>query len=450
MTNEDHQQSADDQQPITRREARERERERLARELKAQNTGPIDVSAGAEPAAAPGEAAEEPAAVAAAPRARTEEPDHDPVVEIFSATIDDSSSKGRGRGRRRRGRGWIAMLAALLVLVGGAFWGWQLVGDRILGMFGIYNDDFEGSGNGTEVDFSILEGDTGTTIATRLQEKGVIKEPSAFIREVTSQAEEPQFYPGTYGLEEEMSAASALEVLTDDTARIENTVTIPEGTVASDVYTLVESNVGISVDDLQAAAADPQSFGLPDEAETMEGFLFPATYTFEPGVDATTVLQTMVDRTYQSLDAAGVPDDQVWDIIRMASLVEKEARITEDFYKVARVFYNRLDIDMPLQSDATVTYGTGEYDRAATTDDERNDEDNPYNTYVHTGMIPGPISNPGDTAIDAATNPADGPWLYFVTVNLETGETVFSETYEEHQQAVNQWLAWMEENPDYG
>ncbi|WP_282825411.1 endolytic transglycosylase MltG [Gulosibacter sediminis] len=451
MTNEDHQQSADDQQPITRREARERERERLARELKAQNTGPLDVSEAA--ASAPAGSQTEPAGApqpSSTPPSRAEAADHDPVAEIFSSTIDERSSKGRGRGRRRRGRGWIAMLVALLVLVGGAFWGWQLVGDRILGMFGIHNDDFEGTGNGTEVDFSILEGDTGTTIATRLQEKGVIKESTAFIREVTSQSEEPQFYPGTYGLEEEMSAASALEVLTDDTARIENTVTIPEGTVASDIYTLVESNVGISVDDLQAAAKDPKSFGLPDEAESLEGFLFPATYTFEPGVDATTVLQTMVDRTYQSLDAAGVPDDQVWDIIRMASLVEKEARITEDFYKVARVFYNRLDIDMPLQSDATVTYGTGEYDRAATTDDERNNEDNPYNTYVHTGMIPGPISNPGDTAIDAAMNPADGPWLYFVTVNLETGETVFSETYEQHQQAVNQWLAWMEEHPDYG
>lgn len=436
MTNEDHLESAGDESPITRRQARERER--LAQELKAQNTGPIDVP----PAAASRPAASGPAAT------RPAAGEHDPVAEIFSETIDPGGRQKKAR-RKRRGRGCLVMIIAFLVLVGGAFWGWQLVGDRILGMFGIHNDDFEGTGNGTEVDFSILEGDTGTSIAVRLQEQGVIKEPSAFIREVTSQAEEPAFYPGTYALQEEMSAASALEVLTDETARIENTVTIPEGTVAADVFTLIESNIGIPVADLEAAAADPQSYGLPDEAETLEGFLFPATYTFEPGVDATTVITTMVDRTYQSLDAAGVPDDQVWDIIRMASLVQKEARYEDDFYKVARVFYNRIDQGMPLQSDATVAYGTGETHRVSTTDAERNDASNPYNTYQHEGLVVGPISNPGDVAIDAAMNPADGPWLYFVTVNLETGETVFSETYEQHQQAVDQWLQWMEEHPDY-
>jgi UPF0755 protein len=378
------------------------------------------------------------------------EPEHDPVAEIFSETIDERAGRGRRPKRHGRWRGCLVLLVALALVITGGVVGWNLVGDRILGMFGVHNDDYEGDGNGTEVDFSILEGDTGTSIADRLEEHGVIKESSAFVRVVMEQPEEPSFYPGTYALQEEMSAASALSVLTDETARIENTVTIPEGTVARDVYTLIESNVGIPVADLEAAAEDPQSFGLPEEATTLEGFLFPATYTFDNGVDATTVLQTMVDRTYQSLDAAGVPDDQVWDVIRMASLVEKEARITEDFYKVARVFYNRLDIDMPLQSDATVTYGTGEYDRAATTDDERGDDSNPYNTYAHTGMIPGPISNPGDTAIDAAMNPADGSWLYFVTVNQETGETVFSDTYEEHLQAVDQWQQWLEDNPDYG
>ena len=133
----------------------------------------------------------------------------------------------------------------------------------------------------------------------------------------------------------------------------------------------------------------------------------------------------------------------------MASLVEREARLAEDFPRVARVFYNRLEIDMLLQSDATVTYWTEQTHRASTTDKERQDASNPYNTYVHKGLIPRPISNPGDVAIDAAVNPADGEWLYFVTVNLETGETVFSNTHEEHEKARDQWLKWLEENPDY-
>ena len=105
---------------------------------------------------------------------------------------------------------------------------------------------------------------------------------------------------------------------------------------------------------------------------------------------------------------------------------------------------------MLLQSDATVAYGTGNTHRVSTSDAERADAANVYNTYVHPGMVAGPISNPGDIAIDAAVNPADGPWVYFVTWNLDTGETIFSETFEEHEVAVAKWLAWMADHPEYG
>jgi UPF0755 protein len=104
---------------------------------------------------------------------------------------------------------------------------------------------------------------------------------------------------------------------------------------------------------------------------------------------------------------------------------------------------------MPLQSDATVAYGTGNTHRVTTTDAERADAGNPYNTYQHQGLPPAPISNPGDLAINAVTKPASGKWLYFVTVDLETGETVFSDTYAEHQQAVAQFQAWLRAHPSY-
>ena len=90
--------------------------------------------------------------------------------------------------------------------------------------------------------------------------------------------------------------------------------------------------------------------------------------------------------------------------------------------------------------------GIGDDSTVETSDAERADPGNPYNTYVHPGLPPGPIGNPGDVAIDAALNPADGPWLYFVTVNLETGETVFSATLEEHDAAVQRFLQYLEEN----
>ena len=128
------------------------------------------------------------------------------------------------------------------------------------------------------------------------------------------------------------------------------------------------------------------------------------------------------------------------EILIKASIIQREARFEQDFYKVARVIENRMMPDNQetfglLQMDSTAQYGYGElHDGTVSTSEEAQFDDNPWNTYVHPGLPIGPIANPGDTAIDAAMHPADGPWLYFVTVNLETGETVFTETYAEHQQ----------------
>ena len=106
---------------------------------------------------------------------------------------------------------------------------------------------------------------------------------------------------------------------------------------------------------------------------------------------------------------------------------------------------------MQLQMDSTAQYGYGElHAGSASTSGEAQFDDNPWNTYVISGLPAGPISNPGDQAIDAAMHPADGTWLFFVTVNLDTGETVFTSTADEHQAAVNQWIQWCRDNPDSG
>jgi UPF0755 protein len=105
---------------------------------------------------------------------------------------------------------------------------------------------------------------------------------------------------------------------------------------------------------------------------------------------------------------------------------------------------------MALQSDATVTYWTGLYDSVSTTDADRADPDNPYNTYYYTGLPLGPISLPGEVAMDAALNPAAGDWLYFVAIDLRTGETVFSNTFAEHERAVQRWLSWCRESEENG
>lgn len=421
------------ERPLTRRELRELERQR---QIDRENA--------------------ESAAAERAEKTEPKTPEEDPFAAVLGQSNEQSEPVTNGtllaeppKKRRRKWGCLVVVLILLAGLIGGGVFVWNQFGDNIRDFLSTEETDYEGTGNGVEVSFTILPGDTGTTIGERLQEQGVVLTSKAFVSSIMAMPEEPVFIPGNYQLQEEMSAAAALVALTDEENRIQNMVTIPEGTIMRDVFELVAGVTEISVEELEAAAADPQSFGLPEEAQSLEGFLFPATYEFTPEDTAETILTTMVDRTYESLAAHGVPEDQVWDVIRLASLIEKEARFEEDFYKVSRVFLNRIEEPMPLQSDATVTYGTGEYDRASTTDAEREDASNEYNTYVHSGMVIRPISNPGDLAIDAAMNPADGPWLFFVTVNLETGETVFTETYEEHLEAVDQWIRWLEENPDY-
>ncbi|MFC4830193.1 endolytic transglycosylase MltG [Agromyces aurantiacus] len=357
-----------------------------------------------------------------------------------------------GRPRRRRGRRAMGCLVALLVLVAIGAGAWFFFLQAPVAAFLERFEppaDYSGSGSG-EVVFMINEGDGGVTIASNLEDEGVVASAEAFIDEVTSRSPHPTFYPGAYRLASEMSAKSALDALLDPANKLENTFVIQEGLWARDALAAASAATGIPLEELQAAAADPQALGLPAQATSVEGFLFPATYTFPPDVTAQQVVKTLVDRTFQALDEAGVPAEQRWETIVVASLIERESGSEEDSYKVSRVIKNRLDPALfesgLLQFDSTVHYGLGDDSTVETSDAERADASNPYNTYVHPGLPPGPIGNPGDVAIDAALHPADGPWLYFVTVNLETGETVFSATLEEHEAAVQRFLQYLEDN----
>ncbi|HEY9365324.1 MAG TPA: endolytic transglycosylase MltG [Agromyces sp.] len=312
--------------------------------------------------------------------------------------------------------------------------------------------DFEGAGTG-EVVFMIHDGENGSDIATNLVDEGVTASYDAFYDLLLEQSPEPEFHPGAYQLAEEMSAQSALDALQDPANKLENTFVIPEGTSLPDALVAISEGTDVPLENLQAAAVEPPaSYGLPAEATTLEGFLFPATYTLEPGIDAHAVLQTLVNRQFEALDTAGVPADQRWRTIVLASIVQREAGSNlDDFPKVARVFQNRLDQGINLESDATVAYGTGNTHTVWTTDEERADASNLYNTYANPGLPIGPIGNPGDVAINAAIHPADGSWLFFVPVNLATGETVFSTTVEEHEAAVARLQEWcaLDENAAY-
>jgi UPF0755 protein len=375
-----------------------------------------------------------------------------------AASKGGRSSGGNGTGsgygappkKRKRRLGWLWALLVIIVLGAGAFGGaWVLFEDKVRTVMGWeLPDDYTTAGNGEEALVVIKSGDIGSDIAKTLHEAGVTMTSKVFYQLLLSLDPAPTFIPGTYALQKEMSAESALAALQDPANVVVSKVTIPEGTTIKGTLQKLSDGTGIPLEEFQAAADDYTQFGVPAKAPGIEGFLFPATYKFEPADSATVILQKMVDRTFQSLDAAGVAEKDRLKILSFAALIQKEGGSTKDFYKVARVFQNRIDQGMLLQSDATVRYGAGG-NSIFTTAKERADAKNIYNTYVHKGLPAGPICAPGDAAIDAALHPAKGSWLYFVLVNGETGETKFSNTLAQHNAAVQQWQAWFAAHPDF-
>ena len=435
-------------QPMTRREAREAEQRQAA----AAEAAAILAEAGNPAASAetvePGSALPLFESIVAEPA--TPEVARPSRAERRAVNSDPYEPE---KPKRRGAWGCLVGLLIVAALGAGAYFFLQGPINAVIERF-TPAADFEGAGTG-EVVFMIHDGENGSDIATNLVDDGVTASYDAFYDLLLEQSPEPEFHPGAYQLAEKMSAQAALDALQDPANKLENTFVIPEGTATVDALPYIAEGTGVPLEQLQAAAAEPpSSYGLPAEATSLEGFLFPATYTLEPGLDAHAVLQTLVDRQFEALDAAGVAPEDRWRTIVLAALIQREAGLRDDFYKVSRVFQNRLDPNQwesgLLQSDATVAYGTGNTHLVTTTDEERANAANLYNTYVHPGLPVGPISNPGDLAIDAALHPADGPWLFFVTWNLDTGETIFSQTVEEHEAAVEKWLAWMDEHPEYG
>jgi UPF0755 protein len=350
----------------------------------------------------------------------------------------------RQKHPRRRRRWLVATIVTAVILAmlgGGGLYVWNAFQPEVRKLLAMNEpNDYTGSGT-SAVTVTIHDGDNGGDIATTLAKAGVVKTSDAFYTLLLRTKPEPVFQPGVYKLKKQMSAKSALTALQDPKNKLQRTLTIPEGDTEAQILPALAKTTGVPLADLQAAASKPADFGLPAQAPNLEGFLFPATYTFDPGVDAKTVIKTLVDRSFQSLDAEKVPADKRYSTVILASIVQKEAGSVGDMGKVARVFQNRLDTGMALQSDATVAYGAG-VKTVFTTDAQRADAANPYNTYAHDGLPVGPISNPGDDAIKAALNPTPGSWLYFVAVNLKTGATVFSTTAAEHEAAVQQLQAW--------
>ena len=363
-----------------------------------------------------------------------------------------------GAPKKKRRLLWLKITLPIVLVLAAAggvgAYGWFNYNTQVRALLGIpLPTDYTGDGNGTEVIVTIKAGDIGEDVARTLHDKGVTLTFNAFYKLLLAQKDQPEFQPGNFRLQQHMSAAAALAALLNPDNKVTDKLLITEGSTLSGTLQTIADTTGIALADLQAASKDLAALGVPATEPSLEGYLFPATYQLDSGLTAHDVLKLLVDTMYEHLDAAGVPVDQRHNVLTLASIIQRESGPnTDDFYKISRVFTNRIEQGINLESDATVAYGTGNLHTVYTTDAERADASNKYNTYANPGLPIGPIGLPGDLAIDAALHPADGPWLFFVPINLQTGETVFSETVDEHDAAVQKlhdWCAASPENDSY-
>jgi len=368
------------------------------------------------------------------------EPHPEQVEAIGHDLLPGTPAGGRRRAEKRRRGGCLPMLLVVLVFCAIVAWFARGAIADVKDMFA-GPEDYAGPGSG-EVTFVIDPGQSVSSMGAELEDLGVVKSSDAFVDAAAKDGRSTKIQAGTYLLKSRMKAADVVTILVDPSQMSQETVTIPEGKRTSDIVKILAKNTDFKAKQFQAVLADPAALGLPASAEgNPEGYLFPATYTITPADTPQSILAAMVAKGQSVMTELGLDAqaEQVGltahEVLTVASMLEFEANRTEDYPKVARAIYNRLDIDMALQSDATVAYANGLSGEVWTTSEQR-DIDSPYNTYKHTGLPPGPIGNPGKATIDAALHPADGPWLYWVVVNLKTGETVFSTTLAEHNAAT--------------
>jgi UPF0755 protein len=370
---------------------------------------------------------------------------------LLGATVTEDVYVDDGGPAPRRRRSLASCLVVLLVIgaIGGAAaWGVFAGIDRVQDMFA-GPEDYPGEGQGSVL-VEVEEGDSVSMIGANLEAEDVVASVEAFTDAASENPDANTIQVGFYELRREMSASSALDILVDPDNLVQSQVTVPEGLRVPDALQTLAKGTDIPLKQYQAAIKRDQAIGLPEYAGgNPEGYLFPATYAVPPNASAEDVLAMMVDRWRQAadeVDLEGAAEELGYtpgELMTIASLVESEVNRAEDRAKVARVIYNRLETDATdgkLQIDATVNYALGRDLGLALTEEDLQ-VDSPYNTRRYAGLPPGPIESPGDAALEATVDPAEGDWVYYVTVNLDTGETKFTDDYDEFLRFKNVELA---------
>ncbi len=293
--------------------------------------------------------------------------------------------------------------------------------------------DYPSGEPGVELIVDIPQGATGSAIANILFTKGVVKSAAAFFALAVVDSRAAKIAPGSHRLNKHISARQALDQLLDS-GRISNLIRITEGAWTDEVLLLMVK-AGFSRNDLSNSL---NQLRRPDGFSGNEGIFFPAQYSFGAGSSALVALQSMVNRFDQEVKAAGIYQGgdgfTAMQLLTIASIIQAEGD-TSDFSKISQVIRNRLRLGMPLQLDTTVHYVTRTRGHVfLSTESTRTAS--PYNTYLHYGLPPGPIGNPGRAAMDAALHPAVGNWIFFITV--KPGDTKFTDSN-------SQFLIWKSE-----
>jgi UPF0755 protein len=297
----------------------------------------------------------------------------------------------------------------------------------------------------------VAQGDSVRAIGETLLEADVVASVEAFVDAAAAEPDATGIQPGQYDLQRQMPAAEALAVMVDPASRQVVQVTLREGrTLEQSLDDLAEAT-GLPRKQLATVAAEPQGLGLPSWSRArLEGFVFPATYELDRDVTAKDALAATVARFEQAADdvdlAAGAKrvGRTPYEVLVVASLVEAEAARPQDRPKMARAIYNRLAQGRRLQIDATVNYANRKAGHVPTLAETR--VRSPYNTYVVAGLPPGPINSPGEASLRAALEPAEGSWIFWTTVDLETGETKFATTEAERAPHVAELRRWQAAN----
>lgn len=361
----------------------------------------------------------------------------------------------RKRAAKRRKASLVATLIAVLIVGAGIVFAWNTGSKFFAGLNPISSNTSSGeeggdypAGSATEaVDITVNEGDIGSKIAATLVSEGVIKSTQAYSNAAAANPDSSRIQPGTYRLYKAMPAAEAIEMLLDLKNIVGNRIQVIPGKRVEDIKQDIKKVTGLSDDQIKAAMDDTKARGLPDVAEgSYEGWLADGDYRFDSEVDAETVIEQMVSRTIKRLKKLDLPESEWQDTLRIASIVQSEGK-EKYFADVSSVIHNRLANGWRLEMDSTVHYKFGTRANATTTAAERADL-NDWNTYKITGLPITPISAPSLAAVEAAINPSTTDYMFFVTVDLKTGETNFATTLDEHNVNVELFRKYLRENAD--